>query len=76
MTDLHDGTDEMLCSARGCGAPARWGLRWNNPRLHTEARRKVWLSCDDHREHLEQFLAARSFLRDTVRVGDLGPDDG
>lgn len=69
-------TDELVCSARGCRAEAAWGLRWNNPRLHTAGRRKVWLACGDHRDHLEQFLAARSFLRDTVPVADLDPADG
>lgn len=67
---------ELLCSARGCRDDAAWGLRWNNPRLHTEDRRKVWLACDAHRAHLEQFLGSRGFLRDTVPVADLGPGDG
>lgn len=70
------GTDEVTCSARGCRAEAAWGLRWNNPRLHTPGRRKVWLACGEHRDHLEQFLGARGFLRDTVPVGELGEDDG
>ena len=68
--------EEMRCSARGCRTGASWGLRWNNPRLHTSDRRKVWLACDDHRSHLEQFLSARGFHRDTVRVEDLAPSDG
>lgn len=67
---------ELLCSAKGCRADAAWGLRWNNPRLHTADRRKVWLACDEHREHLEQFLAARAFHRDTVPVAELDPADG
>lgn len=58
-----------MCSAKGCREAAAWELRWNNPRLHTEERRKVWLACDAHREHLEQFLGARSFLREVVPVG-------
>ncbi|WP_199421833.1 hypothetical protein [Actinotalea solisilvae] len=69
-------TDDLLCSARGCRADAAWGLRWNNPALHTADRRKVWLACDDHRAHLEQFLGARGFHRDTVAVADLEPSDG
>lgn len=60
--------DEPICSARGCSEPAAWQLLWNNPRLHTEDRRKVWLACDGHRESLGDFLRARSFLRDTVPV--------
>ena len=41
-------------------------LRWNNPKLHTPDRRKVWLACDEHRESLSQFLAARNFLREVA----------
>lgn len=62
---------DLTCSARGCSAAAVWGLRWNNPRLHTPERRKVWLACDEHREHLEHFLGRRGFLRDTVPVAEL-----
>ncbi len=51
------------CSARGCLANATWTLSWNNPKIHTPERRKTWLACDDHRESLSGFLAARSFLR-------------
>lgn len=65
-----DVTD-LVCSAKGCREDAVWGLRWNNPRLHTDERRKTWLACDGHRQHLEHFLTARSFLRETVPVGDL-----
>ena len=62
---------ELICSAKGCRAPAAWGLLWNNPKLHTPERRKVWLACDDHREHLEQFLASRAFWKQTVAVAEL-----
>jgi hypothetical protein len=58
--------DPATCSAKGCQAPARWELRWNNPRLHTPDRRKVWLACDDHRASLSDFLGARGFLKETV----------
>ncbi|GAA1968704.1 hypothetical protein GCM10009718_00320 [Isoptericola halotolerans] len=63
--------DALVCSAKGCRAEARWGLLWNNPKLHTPERRKVWLACDAHREHLEQFLGMRSFWRQTVAVEEL-----
>lgn len=69
-----DAADELICSARGCRADATWGLRWNNPRLHTPDRRKVWLACDEHREHLARFLDARGFLRDTLPVAELPPE--
>lgn len=80
MADLlsprPDPVDERVCSARGCREDATWGLLWNNPRLHTAERRKVWLACDAHRGHLEQFLGTRSFLRSTVPVGELDRVDG
>ena len=53
-----------VCSARGCRTPARWALLWNNPKLHEPERRKTWLACDEHREHLAAFLGARKFLRE------------
>jgi predicted Fe-S protein YdhL (DUF1289 family) len=59
-----------ICSARGCRRPAQWGLRWNNPKLHTPERRKVWTACGEHRESLETFLRLRGFLRDTVPVDE------
>jgi hypothetical protein len=60
------GPTQRTCSARGCRAPALWELRWNNPKLHPPERRKAWLACDDHREHLSTFLTSRGFLRDVV----------
>jgi hypothetical protein len=63
--------NDLVCSAKGCREGAVWGLRWNNPKLHTPERRKTWLACDGHRTHLEGFLGARSFLRETVPVADL-----
>lgn len=66
---------ELLCSARGCRDEAAWGLRWNNPRLHTPERRKVWLACEKHRTTLGQFLEVRGFLRDALPVGELPSDD-
>jgi hypothetical protein len=47
-----------------------WALRWNNPKIHTPDRRKVWLACDAHRQHLSDFLAARGFLREVDRSLD------
>lgn len=68
VTERQDPT----CSARGCRRPAVWALRWNNPKLHTPERRKIWVACDDHREHLEEFLSLRGFLKDTVSTQELG----
>jgi hypothetical protein len=69
-----DGSDQRVCSARGCRADGVWALRWNNPRLHTPERRKTWLACDDHRTSLSEFLSLRGFLREVVGIDAL--DDG
>lgn len=66
MTD-HD----LVCSAKACRQPATRALRWNNPRLHTPERRKMWLACDEHEQSLSDFLALRGFLRDVVDVDEL-----
>ena len=62
---------DAVCSGKRCRAPAAWALLWNNPALHTPERRKIWLACDDHREHLTTFLEAREFLRDVVPFDEL-----
>lgn len=66
----------MVCSAKACRQPAQWGLLWNNPKLHTPERRKVWLGCDEHRVTLGDFLSLRGFLRDTVPVDEIPADAG
>jgi hypothetical protein len=58
--------DPAVCSAKGCQAAAAWELQWNNPKLHTPDRRKVWLACEEHRQSLSDFLGARGFLKDVV----------
>jgi hypothetical protein len=55
---------EDTCSAKGCKQPAVHELRWNNPKLHTPDRRKVWLACEEHRQSLADFLGARGFLKE------------
>jgi hypothetical protein len=60
----EDADLPSTCSARGCGQPATWALRWNNPKIHTADRRKTWLACDEHKDSLSDFLQRRSFLRE------------
>lgn len=50
------------CSARGCRQPATWAIVWNNPKVHTPDREKIWTACDGHKQFLGDYLSARSFL--------------
>ncbi|WP_347107459.1 hypothetical protein AAHB33_10310 [Paenarthrobacter sp. S56] len=59
-------TAPALCSRKGCREGAQWQLLWNNPRIHTPERRKVWLSCDGHRAWLEDYLQTRNLWKETV----------
>jgi hypothetical protein len=61
-----DPPDAVLCSARGCRRVAAYDLHWNNPKIHTEDRRKHWVACEEHRDSLAAFLSARGFLRDVM----------
>ena len=61
----------MVCSAKGCRATATWAHLWNNPKLHTVDRRKVWLACDEHRTSLGDFLSVRGFLVETVPADEV-----
>ena len=58
--------DELICSARSCGAAATYEIVWNNPKIHTPDRRKIWLACDVHEETLRAFLSARGFWKESV----------
>jgi hypothetical protein len=58
----EDSPTTAICSAKGCRMPAVWSVVWNNPKLHPPDRRKTWLACDDHRQHLADFLDVRGFL--------------
>ncbi|WP_314502480.1 hypothetical protein [uncultured Microbacterium sp.] len=49
------------CSRAGCREAASWRVEWRNPRIHSPERRKVWVACDEHRDFLRDYLAARDF---------------
>lgn len=66
------GPDALICSAKGCREQAAWELRWNNPRIHEPDRRKTWLACEAHREHLSTFLGRRGMLREVEPLSSDG----
>lgn len=49
------------CSKSGCRNEAQWVVNWRNPKIHTPDRIKQWAACDDHRDELYDFVAARDF---------------
>jgi len=51
-----------VCSAKGCRADATQAVVWNNPKVHTPDREKIWHACDEHAEHLAQYVGVRGFL--------------
>ena len=66
----------LACSAKACRQQAEYGVVWNNPKVHTPERRKVWLACVDHRDSLSSFVSLRGFLIEVVPVDQLGERDG
>jgi hypothetical protein len=76
LSPTSSGVVEHVCSAKGCRATARHAVIWNNPKLHTADRRKVWLACDEHEKSLADFVALRGFLLEVVPVGQLTEADG
>jgi len=58
---MIDHLDAPVCSRAGCRAPATWRIDWRNPRIHAADRVKTWVSCEEHRDYLREFLTARQF---------------
>lgn len=76
MTLSDRALDRHVCSAKGCRATALHAVVWNNPKLHTADRRKVWLACDAHQKSLADFVSLRGFLIEVIRVEELTDADG
>ncbi|WP_254052271.1 acetone carboxylase [Aeromicrobium sp. A1-2] len=63
-------SDGLTCSAKDCTEQARHQVLWNNPKIHTPERRKIWLACDEHEKTLRAFLSARGFWKETTPSPD------
>ncbi|GAA2992464.1 hypothetical protein GCM10010460_31510 [Microbacterium terrae] len=61
MSEGSPSAAPAVCSRAGCRADARWRIDWRNPRIHAADRVKSWAACDEHRDFLREYLAARSF---------------
>ncbi len=61
-------TAAAMCSRKACRSGAGWQLLWNNPKIHTPERRKIWLACDEHRPWLEDYLQTRGLWKETVAL--------
>jgi hypothetical protein len=49
-SQVHEEEGRAICSAKGCHAAATWAVVWNNPKVHTPDREKVWAACDEHKQ--------------------------
>jgi hypothetical protein len=70
------GTDTeaaAICSRKACRSHASWQLLWNNPKIHSPERRKIWLACGDHRDWLEDYLQTRGLWKETVALEAVPP---
>lgn len=72
ITEFFTGPGFLKCSRSGCQQPATVRLLWNNPKVHTPERRKVWLACSEHENWLRNFLTERNFFKEALPIGPEG----
>jgi len=60
--------DTLRCSKTACREEPAWQIIWRNPKIHTPDRKKVWLSCDDHKDFFDGYLSQRGFPVSIVPV--------
>ena len=66
-----------ICSRKACRQDAQWQLLWNNPKIHTSERRKIWLACAEHLDWLQDYLVQRSLWRETLPLEEAStPESG
>lgn len=61
------------CSRKGCRADATVRLLWNNPKIHTPERRKIWLACAEHADWLENYLSERLLFKERLSLEESAP---
>ncbi|WP_026552304.1 hypothetical protein [Arthrobacter sp. H20] len=75
QTEKEAGRQPAVCSRKACRLPAAWQLLWNNPKLHTPDRRKVWVACGEHRDWLEDYLQTRGLWKETLPLDSPATED-
>jgi hypothetical protein len=70
--DRSDPASAATCSRAGCRSSALWRVEWRNPKIHSPDRVKVWVACDEHRDFLRDYLAAREFPVAVLPLAPLG----
>lgn len=65
--------DRVICSAQKCRRQARWAVVWNNPKIHTPDREKIWSACDEHRATLADYLTRHRM--NLLRIDPLAATD-
>lgn len=74
MLDGQSAAAQTTCSRKGCRSAATTQLVWNNPKIHTPERRKIWLACAEHASWLEDYLRTRGLWRETLPLAAAGTD--
>ena len=67
-SDNQPEENQLICSRKACRKAATHKILWNNPKIHTPDRRKVWLGCDEHTQWLEQYLSDRLLYKSTEPI--------
>lgn len=68
---LGRGRADGVCQARECNEQAVWTITWSNPKIPW-ADSKTWLSCNEHREFLSDYMKYRGF---PCEINPLDPTD-
>ena len=64
---VSENESPAICSAKACRAFATWAVVWNNPRLHTPDREKVWVALRGAQATARR-LPRRSFVPQACRT--------
>lgn len=70
LSMLSKGILDKICSVRGCNEKATHAIVWSNPKIHVD-RTKTWLSCENHKDFLCEYIALRSFPYELKTIDEI-----